>query len=182
MNRINGGFTLIELMIILLMIGIGMTIAVPGFQGIVVRNRIIAQANDVILAVNLARSEASRTGRLVSISAAATTSANEFGGGYCIVLGTPTDCVAGNVVRRFDALTGNSTLDSFEDISVIQFNSLGGLSAAGPQPINLDLCYPDYQGRRIQISVVGRVKSHVQALVGDSDPPTIQPACAPVAG
>lgn len=180
MNKINRGFTLVELMVVLVVVGIGMSVAVPSFQGMIVRNRIITQANDMILAVNLSRSEASRTGGLVSLSAAAATADNEFGGGYCIVLGTPTDCVAGNVIRRFEAISGKSTLNSVEDVDVIQFNNLGGLSAAGPQPINLDLCHPDYQGRRIQISIVGRVKSHVQALSGDADPPAIQPGCAAV--
>lgn len=181
MKKFISGFTLIELMVILVLIGMGMTIAVPSFQGMIARNRIITQVNDVILAVNLARSEATRTGGLVSLTAATPTSADEYGGGFCIVLGTPTDCANGNVVRRFQALEGSATLNSVEDVSVIQFNSLGGLSSAGPQPIDLDLCHPKYQGRRIRISVVGRVKSHMQALSGDSDPPAIQPACAAIA-
>ena len=180
MNKSNGGFTLVELMIILVLIGMSMTIAVPSFQAMIARNRIVTQTNDVILAVNLARSEATRTGGLVSLSAAASATGNEFGGGFCIVLGTPTDCANGDVVRTFDALAGSVTLDSVEDVDTVQFNNLGGLSNAGPGTINFDLCHPKYQGRRIQVSIVGRVKSHVQALSSESDPPAIQPACAPV--
>ncbi len=159
----------------LVIIGVGMSIAVPSFQGMIARNRIITQTNEVILAINLARSEASRTGSLVSVAAANATSANEFGGGFCVVLGTPATC-AGNVIRRFQAFTG-ATLNSVEDVSVIQFNSLGGLLSSGPQTINLDLCRSGYQGRRIQVSIIGRVKSHIEAAAGDSDPPSIQPSC-----
>jgi type IV fimbrial biogenesis protein FimT len=176
MDKINGGFTLMELMIVLVIVGIGMSVAVPSFQGMIVRNRIISQTNEIILAVNLARSEASRTGGLVSIAAAAASGANEFGGGWCVVLGNPATC-AGNVMRRFGALQGASTLNSVENAVVIQFNSLGGLIETGPTAHNLDLCYPGYQGRRIQISIIGRVKSHIEAAVGDPDPPAIQPAC-----
>lgn len=180
MNKINSGFTLVELMVILVMIGMGMSIAFPSFQAMIARNKIITQTNEVILAINLARSEATRTGGLVSLSAAAATSGNEYGGGFCVVIGTPTDCANGNVIRTFAAFTGLVTLDSVEDVNTVQFNNLGGLSSAGPASINFDLCHPKYQGRRIQISIVGRVKSHVQAVSSESDPPAIQPACAPV--
>jgi hypothetical protein len=116
------------------------------------------------------------------LSALASASGNEFGGGFCVVLGTPTDCANGNVIRKFEALGGLVTLDSVEDVDIVQFNNLGGLSSAGPASINFDLCHPKYQGRRIQISIVGRVKSHMQAVSSESDPPAIQPACAPVSG
>jgi type IV fimbrial biogenesis protein FimT len=182
MNKRNGGFTLVELMVILVLIGMSMTVAVPSFQSMIARNTIITQTNEVILAINLARSEATRTGGLVSLSAAASASGNEFGGGFCVVLGTPTDCANGNVVRQFDAFKGSVTLASVEDVDIVQFNNMGGLSSAGPTTINFDLCHSKYQGRRIQISIVGRVKSHVQALssTSESDTPFIQPACAPV--
>ncbi len=174
MKKFSKGVTLVELMIILVVIGIAMSVAVPGFQGMIVRNRIITQTNEVILTINLARGEASRTGGLVSVVAATPTGANEYGAGWCIVLGLPATC-AGNVIRRFDGLTGETTLDSVENLTMIQFNSLGGVLGGVPQ--NLDLCYPDYQGRRIEISIIGRVKSHVEALAGDPDPPAIQPNC-----
>jgi type IV fimbrial biogenesis protein FimT len=179
MNKRIGGFTLVELMVILVLIGMSMTVAVPSFQSMIARNRIITQTNDVILAINLARSEATRTGGLVSLSPLASATGNEYGGGFCIVLGTPTDCANGEVVREFAAFRGSVTLDSVEGVDFVQFNNLGGLSSAGPTTINFDLCHPKYQGRRIQITIVGRVKSHVQVLSGETIP-TIHPACAPV--
>ncbi len=166
MNKNITGFTLIELMIVLVVVGIGMSVAVPNFQGMIVRNRIIAQTNDVILAVNLARGEAARTGGLVSIATVSTTS--DYTAGWCIVLGTPATCAAGNVVRRFDALQGETTIVDVDAATGIQFNSLGGLSAAGPQTHNIDLCYPNYQGRRIKVTLIGRVKSYTDVPTGDT--------------
>ena len=173
MNNRNKGFTLIELLVIIVIIGVGMSIAVPSFQGMIVRNRIIAQANEVILAVNLARGEASRTGGQVSIVPTAPTATNEFGNGFCVVRGNapPATCGAaanGDIVRIFEAFLGESTLNSVDDSDLIEFNPLGGLANAAGH--DLDLCHPDFPGRRIRINLIGRVKSHMEDVDGDFDP------------
>lgn len=58
-----GGFTLLELMIVVAMVAITLVIGVPSFQGIINSNRITAPANDLLAAVQSARIEAVRTGR-----------------------------------------------------------------------------------------------------------------------
>jgi type IV fimbrial biogenesis protein FimT len=52
------GFSLIELMITLFIAAILMAYAVPSFRGMTNSNRIITQSNDIVAALNLARSEA----------------------------------------------------------------------------------------------------------------------------
>ncbi len=184
-KKSNKGVTLIELLITIVIIGIGMSVAVPSFQGMIVRNRIIAQANDVILAVNLARSEASRIGGQVSIVPQQIAADNEFGAGYCVVLGSnpPATCAGADpvdVIRYFEPLSGQTTLNSVEG-TIIEFNSLGGLANAAGH--NLDLCYPEYSGRRLRINLIGRVKSHMEDTDGSISPaplPENQPCtCTP---
>ena len=68
MKRI-AGFTLIELLVVVVVVGIGFSLAVPSFQGMLARNRIATQTNDLLLAISLARSEASRVGGIVSLQA-----------------------------------------------------------------------------------------------------------------
>jgi len=72
------GFTLIELMIVLIIAGIAMSAAIPSFQGMVVRNRITTQTNEFLLTLNLARSEALRVGGIVTIQAASPVAGNQF--------------------------------------------------------------------------------------------------------
>lgn len=58
MTAKHTGFTLIELMVTLAVLGILLSIGIPSFQNMVLNNRITAQANQVITALNYARSEA----------------------------------------------------------------------------------------------------------------------------
>jgi len=155
-HRIRG-FTLIELMIGLVIVGVGLTIAVPSFQGMTARNRIATQVNEFLVAVNLARSEASRSGSTVSIQAIGTNAADQFGDGWCVVAGNPGNC-NGTVIRTFGALAGDSTLDLVGAATSIQFSSLGALASS--TPVSVDLCYPGQDGRRVYINLVGRSKSH----------------------
>tara|TARA_B110000263_G_scaffold247803_1_gene261384 strand:- start:404 stop:961 length:558 start_codon:yes stop_codon:yes gene_type:complete len=175
MRRFDG-FTMVEMLFVIVIMGIGMSIAVPSFQGMLQRNRLVTQTNDLSLAINLARSEASRIGNTTSLQAAVGTPGNEFGGGYCIVRGTPGNC--GNpVIRHFPALLGTATLAGRDDAAnggnwnaprtSIQFSSLGALSGTNNQLRNLDLCLSGQLGRRIQIAIIGRPKVWREAEPGD---------------
>jgi type IV fimbrial biogenesis protein FimT len=186
MRRFDG-FTLVEMLFVIVIVGIGMSIAVPSFQGMLQRNRLATQANDLTMAINLARSEASRLGKVVSLKAAVGAAGDEFGGGYCIVVGAdPVDC-DNTVVRRFPALQGTATLAGVDVDSgknpgpwasprdYIEFNSRGGLNEGGEYRY-LDLCLEGQLGRRIKIRPTGRSKVHKEAEPG-ATPLTVQPDC-----
>ena len=148
---------MIELMVVLGIIAIGFNVAVPSISAMVDRNRAATNVNEFLLTINMARSEALKTGGIVSIQAMdPSDSDNEFGAGWCIVEGNPGNC-DGSVVRSFPALTGDTTLDSSEDESSIQFNYLGELEGGVAQ--NIDLCSRETE-RRIFIALIGRSKSH----------------------
>ena len=61
------GFTLIELMVTLSVLAIILGIAVPSFQGMVLRNRLTSETNNLVSALAIARSEAIKRGRVVTI-------------------------------------------------------------------------------------------------------------------
>ena len=166
------GFTLVELMIVLAIAGITLAAALPSFQGMMVRNRIASHTNGFLLGLNVARSEALRVGGTVSVVANAPVTGNRFGGGWCVAVGTPSDCT-GPLLQSFPAFTDLTTLDSVEGANSIPFNSLGGLDTDVIQ--NIDLCYPDYgdDAKRIVVKIIGRSKSH---SMDDPDTAT-RPSC-----
>ncbi|WP_455366421.1 GspH/FimT family pseudopilin [Kaarinaea lacus] len=63
----QSGFTLIELMVVLAIAVFLITSAVPGFQAFIQNNRMSTTAHQFIVSVNLARSEAVKRGKQVSM-------------------------------------------------------------------------------------------------------------------
>jgi type IV fimbrial biogenesis protein FimT len=69
------GFTLPELLVTIAVASILLGIAVPSFSGLIVDNRLTTQANDLVSAINFARSEAIKRNRTVSLCRASSTAA-----------------------------------------------------------------------------------------------------------
>ena len=63
----NAGFTVVELMITLSVAGILLAVAVPSFNQMIVANRLATQANEIVAAVSLARSEAIKRNASVTL-------------------------------------------------------------------------------------------------------------------
>ena len=67
LNRIQAGFTLYELLITVLVIGVILSFAVPNMQGFAQNSRMSSTANDMLAAFHLARSESSRAKTNITI-------------------------------------------------------------------------------------------------------------------
>ena len=74
-SRWQRGFTLIELLVTMTIAAIVLTIAVPNFITFVQNNRLTSQANDVVTALNYARSEAIKRGVRVTVCSRSTDTA-----------------------------------------------------------------------------------------------------------
>ena len=66
-TRTQAGFTLYELLITVLIVGVILTFAVPNMQGFAANSRMTSTANDMHAAFHLARSESSRAKTNISI-------------------------------------------------------------------------------------------------------------------
>ncbi len=71
MKPTNSGFTLIELMIVVVLISIIATVAVPGFQSMIESSRLTSTANGTLGLLNYARSEAVKRGEPIQVQARA---------------------------------------------------------------------------------------------------------------
>ena len=164
MRKIHAGVTLLELMVVLVIAGIAFSAAVPSFQGMVARNRQATKSNEMLLAINLARSEAIRIGGGAYVVANDGSDANnEFGPGWCVVLRDPDcdpDTTSGEIVRVFEPLVEGDTFDSVENVTSVEFDGLGALTNTSDATRAFDLCSDSFEGRRIWINLIGRSKSH----------------------
>lgn len=62
------GFTLTELVMSIAIMGIILAFGLPSLQAMLVSNRLTAQVNDMVGALNIARSEAAKRNQLVAVS------------------------------------------------------------------------------------------------------------------
>lgn len=72
--KVQQGFTLIELITTVIIAGILLTIAVPSYQEFIRKNQTVTQTNNLVSALNLARSEAIKRGIQVTIHRKGSTS------------------------------------------------------------------------------------------------------------
>jgi type IV fimbrial biogenesis protein FimT len=166
MNK-QSGFTLMELIITMAIAAIVLAIGVPSFQEMMRSNRLATQTNEFLGALALARSEAIKRGRRVTLCKSADGASCAASGGYqqgWIVFVDTNDNAAvdsGELVLRVKAamegdltLTGNSTVQSY--ISYVA-GGMSQLVTGGFQAGTLTLCAVP-KARSIIINSLGRAR------------------------
>ncbi len=143
-TSLQRGFTLVELMIVLGLMSIIAAVAVPSFQSIIVSNRLASQANELVAALNYARSEAVKRRKSVTLTS---NNGTDWSAGWTI---TDAD---GTLLRVQDAFEGNTTLVA--TTNTIQYLPSGFMANAAA--VTFDLCHASGEkGRQIEISPIGR--------------------------
>lgn len=160
------GFTLVELMITLAVLAILVGLATPSFRDFTRSNQVTAANNDLVTALNLARSEALRrsTGVTVcpSTDGAACGTAADWKSGWIVfedAAGNGVVPSADKVVQKWGSINGNIQIATAS--ANIQYQSTGSaVNAAG-----LDVSYTSCTGQRrrhIQVSGAGTISTQIQ--------------------
>ncbi len=169
----NAGFTLIELMIVMVIVAIFVTVGVPNFQNMISDNRLSTQANSLVSSLQLARSEALKLRTPVSVcrsvDGATCAGAGAWETGWLVFLDSNEngDVDGQQIIQNISGLSSSNTIRAsaapFTDFVNYQPT---GLQSAGAG--NFRICNgnnPDVdQGREISISPTGRIQTNKGGL------------------
>jgi len=164
----DGGVTLVELAIVIAVLAVTVTVAVPGFGRMVSENRVIAQSNKFLSTLHLARSEAIRRGQRVTVCPStdgqSCSEDSPYNAGWILFAGPAVDedlADAGPVLHGFPAsregisISGNGSMARY--ISYVPSGRTAQLSGAF-QAGTVSVCSDDGINRRIVISRTGRAR------------------------
>lgn len=178
-KRTQSGFTLIELIVTVTLAAILMGIGIPSFMETIRSNRLTSATNDLITAFNLARAEAVKRGKMVTVRRVDNSSFTKVGAGaqwengYDIFVDDDADGVfdAGETfIRTFPGLPLDYTLRRTSNGPRISFLATGGASSVGSFVICDDWdgnAIPEAKtSRLLTLTTSGRVRNYK-----DSDDP-----------
>ncbi len=158
----SNGFTLVELLVVVAVFAIIATIAAPNLRTLFLENRATTQVNQLVEALNVARSEAVRRNQAVTLCRVGETWAD----GWALAprgSSGESDCApgqlreGGNLLREWGALEGATlNLTSSSDLDRIRFDRAGMLEG---NPLTFTYTIPgtNVEPREVGVSAVGRV-------------------------
>ena len=157
------GFTLMELLFTIAVAAIILSFGVPGFMSFIDNNRAVTHTNDLVTALNLARSEATRRGSAVLVCSSSDgvecSGINDWSDGWVVQLAAD-----GEVLRSWPKRSGGAGVVT-ADAAQVQFRARGSVAGGTPQiGVQLEGC-SGQQRRIVAVNGAGRISvSRVDCL------------------
>ena len=160
--RRSDGVTLLELLTVILLAGLLVAFGGSGLAGAVKRNRLRAAADQVMVSINLLRSEAVKRNQTVSMcgSSDGGSCSGNWSAGWILFsdvnANRKLDLARGDAVLRvFNGLAGGHTFATTTTISTLSYYSDGSSAAAG----SIRICSADRDTEKswsVVVNTVGR--------------------------
>jgi type IV fimbrial biogenesis protein FimT len=167
MRRVSG-FTMVEMMVAVAILAILASIALPSYRSLIANNRIVANTNDLVADLALARSEAAKRGGTTVVTVCASSNGSscsgstDWSGGRLVfvdggVQGTVDGTDLTKVLRNSRAVNNlviTSGGFSLVTVGFISYSADGSISSSLPGTIRI--CSSGLIGRVVSISNIGR--------------------------
>jgi len=167
MKHRSAGFTLIELITTVTVVGVLLSLAIPSFRETIDNNRLVGANNDFVSALNYARSEALKRSNAVTLCSstdgASCAASTTWSTGWIAFGDTNANGSldgAETVIQAWPATETNFALTSNRDF--VRYASTGVSSAAATFGLLKTGCTGNH-ARQITITVTGRIRTAVVA-------------------
>jgi type IV fimbrial biogenesis protein FimT len=154
-----GGFTIIELMFTITLAGVILAIGIPSFQTIIASNRLTSQTNEMVSAIQFARSEAITRNTAVTFCRANFEASTNCAGGagqwnfFIVRTATGTVLRRGPLPNYNGSVSVNSDLTA--DIAVFSPDGLGRTGGALINNRTFTVCSTGVSDRNIRTVTIG---------------------------
>ncbi len=162
-HRLQAGFSIIELMVVLMILSITAVYAIPAFTDFIKSNRMRASEADIVTAIQFARAEAVQRGTSIELSAIdASDNGNEWGAGLRVWFDADDDDTydAGEEIRIVRGFHSSMTLNGDPGTSRITFRPTGMTDMAANLVITVCDDRTGEIGRQMQVLNTGVVSTN----------------------
>jgi type IV fimbrial biogenesis protein FimT len=166
--KVFSGFTLVELMVSLAIVAVMMGLAVPSYRYAINSSRISSDSDNLLIALQLARTEAIRRGLSVSVcssnaNGSACSGSNNWKTGWLVFVDVNNNASYDGgdaLVRQQPALASANAVSADNNTSAVRFNREGIASGLAADPVTVTFTPPtnsSTQKRCLAISAAGRM-------------------------